>query len=460
LAGRDGFALIHPEDVPKARESFQRALSRPAAPVPTTFRLRHQNDTWRLVEMVGRSVPTEAEEGYIIVNARDVTESAKLAEQLRQSQKMDAIGKLSGGVAHDFNNILTVIQGHVTLVLAQGGLTPETRESLTEISQSAERAANLTRQLLAFSRRQLLQTAILDLNEIVANLTRMLKRIVGEDITMQLHYSPQPAVVKADATMLEQVLLNLVVNSRDALPGGGRVVIETAHVQIDESMIFQMPQARAGRFVTLSVSDTGSGIPPEIIPHIFEPFFTTKDVGKGTGLGLATVYGIVQQHEGWINVSSERAKGTTFRIYLPHQERPAAPLARPATLKDARGGTETILLVEDEPALRMLVTKVLTRLGYKMLEASSGAKALEIWAQHRDEVKLLLTDLVMPDGLNGRELALRLVAERPGLRVIYSSGYSADVAGRDFPLEEGINFISKPYETLKLAQIVRARLDG
>lgn len=460
MVGRDGFSLVHPEDQTKAREAFQRALGLPAAPVPTALRLQHKNGAWRLIETVGRSVPSEAPEGYVIVNARDITESAKLEEQLRQSQKMDAIGKLSGGVAHDFNNILTVIQGHVTLVLAQGGLTPETRESLHEISQGAERAANLTRQLLTFSRRQLLQTATLDLNEIVANLTRMLKRIMGEDITMQLHYSPQPAVVKADATMIEQILLNLVINSRDAMPGGGRVVIETAHVHVDERALTQMPQGRIGDFVTLTVSDTGSGIPPEILPHIFEPFFTTKDVGKGTGLGLATVYGIVQQHDGWINVYSEPGKGATFRIYFPRQERPAPAPARPASLKDVRGGTETILLVEDEPALRVLVNRILSRLGYRILEAPSGAKALEVWAAHRDEIKLLLTDMVMPDGVNGRDLAARLVAERPQLRVIYSSGYSAEVAGRDFPLEEGVNFISKPYETLKLAKIVRARLDG
>ena len=460
LTGANRIDLVHPEDRSKVQEAISRSLETLGVSQSVTYRVRHRNGDWRLVEAVRRSVPDESGRAYIIVNARDVTDSAKLAEQLRQSQKMDAIGKLSGGVAHDFNNILTVIQGHVTLLLGQNGITAEARESISEIGQGAERAANLTRQLLAFSRRQTLQTTTLDLNEIVANLTKMLKRIVGEDIKMQLHYAPQPAVVMADATMLEQVLLNLVVNSRDAMPGGGRVVIETAQVQLDERCVIQMPQARPGRFVTLSVSDTGQGIPPEILPRIFEPFFTTKDVGKGTGLGLATVYGVVQQHEGWINVYSEAGKGTTFRIYLPHQERPTAPTAKPLSLKDARGGHETILLVEDEIALRALVRRVLTRLGYRVLEASSGVNALRLWEQHRDEINLLLTDMVMPDGVNGRELAERLLAERPNLQVIYSSGYSSEVAGQDLQLEEGVNFISKPYETVKLAQIVRFRLDG
>lgn len=460
VTGSNKFELIHPDDLTKVRESLERTLAEPGVPVTVLYRVRHRNGDWRVIEAVRRRIPGEAGEGHIIVNARDITDSVKLEEQLRQSQKMDAIGQLSGGVAHDFNNILTVIQGHVTLLQTQQSLSPEARESVSEIGAGAERAANLTRQLLAFSRRQTLQPTMLDLNEVVANMTRLLKRILGEDIMMHLHYAPQPAVIRADATMLEQVLLNLVVNSRDAMPTGGRLVLETACVQVDERMVAQMSQAQPGPYVTLSVSDTGTGIAPENLPRIFEPFFTTKDVGKGTGLGLATVYGIVQQHQGWIKAYSEPGKGTTFKIYLPRQERAAAPAPVMPKLSTAPGGEETILLVEDEPALRLLVRKILTRLGYRILEAPTGAVALEVWAAHRAEIQLLLTDMVMPDGMSGRDLATRLTAEQPGLKVIYTSGYSAEIAGKDFPLQEGVNFLSKPFETLKLAQLVRATLDG
>ncbi len=460
FTGSNKFHLVHPEDLAKATESFERALQSPGVPITAIYRVRHCNGEWRLIEATRCSIPTESAEGYVIVNARDITESAQLEEQLRQSQKMDAIGQLSGGVAHDFNNILTIIRCHVSLLQTHGSLPPEAQESVTEIGEGAERAANLTRQLLAFSRRQTLQPVSLDLNEVVANLTRMLQRILGEDIKMHLHYAAQPVVVRADATMLEQVLLNLAVNSRDAMPGGGRLVVETARVELNAERVAQMPAGRPGNFVTLSVNDTGCGIAPEILPRIFEPFFTTKDIGKGTGLGLATVYGIIQQHRGWVNVTSELGKGTAFTIFLPElHELPVVPPSR-APAPPTAAGKETVLVVEDEPALRALMRKILSRAGYQILEAATGTAALEVWANHKDQIKLLLTDLVMPDGLGGRELARRLTTERPGLRVLYTSGYSADVAGKDFPLQEGVNFLSKPFETTKLTQIVRATLDG
>jgi CheY-like chemotaxis protein len=290
-------------------------------------------------------------------------------------------------------------------------------------------------------------------------MTRMLKRILGEDITMRLHYAPQPAVVLADTGMMEQLVLNMVVNSRDAMPRGGQLDIETAVVQFDERAAAQMPQGRPGSFVCLSVSDTGCGIPQDVISRIFDPFFTTKDVGKGTGLGLATVYGIVQQHQGWINLGSEVGKGTTFRIYLPRSAR--IPEEQPARLTQVstRGGNETILLAEDEPSLRCLVRNVLKCLGYEVLEASTGVKALELWQQHRDQIRLLLTDMVMPDGVSGTDLAQRLHEHNPRLQVIYISGYSADIAGRDFVLEAGVNFLAKPFNPHELAELVRDCLD-
>jgi PAS domain S-box-containing protein len=396
---------------------------------------------------------------YVAVQ-RDVTQEAALESQLRQSQKMEAIGQLSGGVAHDFNNILTVVQMHASLLESQGHLPQEARESAGEIARAADRATNLTRQLLTFSRRQAMQARNLDLNEVVANMTQMLHRILGEDIRMDVHYDEHRVPIHADIGMMEQILLNLTVNSRDAMPKGGRLVIETSVVEFDEPAVSRLPQARVGSFACLTVSDTGVGIPPEILPHIFEPFFTTKDVGKGTGLGMATVYGIVQQHHGWINVYSEVGQGTTFRVYLPHPDTMAEQKPAQPALSSARGGNETILLVEDESALRILVRDVLTRLGYRVLEASTGLKALAVWKQTRREVHLLLTDLVMPDDMTGMELAQQLLQDSPQLKVIYTSGYSQAIAGKNISLQEGVNFLPKPFDPFKLAQTVRASLDG
>jgi two-component system cell cycle sensor histidine kinase/response regulator CckA len=313
--------------------------------------------------------------------------------------------------------------------------------------------------LLLFSRRQTLQLRDFDLNDVVVNITKMLYRIIGEDIKMQLNYASQPLFIHADAGMMDQILMNLTVNSRDAMPKGGQLIIETSAAELDEHEASQMNYARPGSFVCLSVSDTGGGISPEVLPHIFEPFFTTKDVGKGTGLGLATVFGIVQQHQGWINVSSEPGRGTTFGIYFPRLAKVVVKKSTLRTTPTMRGGNETILLVEDDASLRKSVRTTLSRLGYKVVEAITGVEALEVWKQHHEEVSLLLTDLVMPDGMNGIELAEILLQNNPKLKVIYTSGYSADVAGKDFPLNEGVNFLSKPYEAHKLAKTVRDCLD-
>jgi PAS domain S-box-containing protein len=391
---------------------------------------------------------------------RDVTAHKRLEEQLRQSQKMEAIGQLAGGVAHDFNNILTVIHGHASLLTAGGSLTGRATKSAQQITQAAERAASLTRQLLAFSRRQVLQPQRLDLNEVVANMTKMLGRILGEDIALQLNYSPQPALVQADAGMIEQVLLNLAVNSRDAMPKGGLLAIKISTAEVDARRLAEHSERQTGRFVCLSVIDTGCGIPPENLRRIFEPFFTTKEVGKGTGLGLATVYGIVKQHQGWIEVDSEPGKGTTFKVFLRRSfETVESANQRPAE-KPVRGGTETILVVEDEAPVRELVCNLLAGHGYQILQAESGAKALQVWGASKDRIALVLTDLVMPDQMNGRELAERLWAEQPRLKVIFTSGYSADVVGQDFVLRRGLNYLQKPYHPQKLALAVRDCLDA
>ncbi len=389
---------------------------------------------------------------------RDVTRQRRLEEQLRQSQKMEAIGQLAGGVAHDFNNILTVIHGHASLLLSME-LEESAIRSAQQITQAAERAAALTRQLLTFSRRQLIQPRKLDMNKIVNNMTDLLGRLLGEDVMLQLGYSLAPAMVEADVGMMEQVLLNLAVNARDAMPKGGQLAVRIAIVDVNEVHVQRHPEARVGRFVCVSNSDTGCGIPPQNIQRIFEPFFTTKEVGKGTGLGLATVYGIVKQHQGWIEVESTVGQGTTFRVFIPYVGSAQTEMERPTTQIEVRGGNETILLVEDEKPVRELVSRVLQKYGYQVLQAGSGAEAVQVWNKHKNEIALLFTDLIMPDNMNGRELAEKLRTERPGLKVVFSSGYSADIVGKDFKLEPELNFLQKPFQPQTLALTVRRCLD-
>ena len=288
----------------------------------------------------------------------------------------------------------------------------------------------------------------------------MLRRVLAADVQVELRFSPEPVVVHADAGMLDQVILNLAVNARDAMSNGGRLVLETSRAEFDEAPVGQGNLARAGSFVCLSVSDTGCGIPADDLPRIFEPFYTTKDIGKGTGLGLSTVHGIVEQHEGWVSVYSEIGSGTTFRVFLPRVTRAAEPRSDRPDRGSSRGGTETILLAEDDPALRSVVVKVLSGLGYRVIETSDGESALTAWDRHRDEIRLLLTDLVMPGETNGTELARRLRQDRPDLRVIYTSGYSPEISAREMELKEGVNFISKPFNLRKLTQTVRESLDS
>jgi PAS domain S-box-containing protein len=395
---------------------------------------------------------------YVAVK-RNVTHEMELEAQFRQAQKMEAIGTLAGGVAHDFNNILAAMFLQNDMAGTFENLPDELVDILRQNRASAERAAKLVSQLLLFSRRQVLQPQDMDLSESITGMAKMLSRILGENIKIQLKLSAQPMFIHADTGMMDQVLMNLAVNARDAMPDGGQLVIETSGVEFDEFAASQSAQARPGSFVCLSVSDTGCGIPEEILPKIFEPFFTTKGVGKGTGLGLATIFGIVQEHQGWINVYSEVGHGTTFRVYLPRLAGVSAQKAAPPALAAMRGGNETILLVEDEQSLRVLVRTALARLGYRILEAPTGVSALEVWKENRKEISLLLTDLLMPDGMTGKELAQRLLQENPELKVVYMSGYSVEVVGKDFPLEKGVNFLAKPFEAHRLAQTIRNSLD-
>ena len=408
------------------------------------------------VEMVNERGETTGSIGILM----DITERRQIEEQLRQFQKMESFGQLAAGVAHDFNNILAVIQGHTEMML--GGIVEgnDTEESLKQVAAAAKRATNLTRQLLAFSRKQEMQTQDMNLNEVVNGMVKMLERLLGARIALQFVPARDLPAVYGDVGMMEQVLLNLGVNARDAMPRGGQLGISTARRTIDETHVQRNPEARAGDFVCLSVGDTGCGIEPEILPRIFEPFFTTKEVGKGTGLGLATVYGIVRQHQGWIEVESQVGRGTRFDVFLPASSRAAAPSVDSVASAEALGHGETILIAEDELALRRLAVRVLRNLGYEVLEAASGMEAIRVWEQHGRKVDLLLADLVMPDGMTGRELAKQLAARAPAIKVIYTSGYNPEMGETTFIFREGTNFLQKPYEPRKLAKAIRDCLDA
>jgi PAS domain S-box-containing protein len=381
----------------------------------------------------------------------------RLEQQLRQAQRLEAIGRLAGGIAHDFNNILTVILGRAEEVSLDRRVPEEVRDAVSDLEQNAQRASALTRQLLAFSRRQAIEVRDVDLNSVVANVTRLLHRVLGEDIVVSFTYSDGPLAVRADPGMIEQVLLNLAVNARDAMPIGGRLAIDTS---LHEATGSDAPSSGSSRsWACLRVRDNGAGIAPEHLPHIFEPFFTTKDVGKGTGLGLATTYGIVQQHGGWIEVDSQVGRGTEFRVFFPRVDTKPAVAAAAPQLVPAPRGQETILVVEDEAGVRALVLKLLQDLGYRLLQAQSGPHALDVWRQHGDEVDLLITDIVMPDGMNGVDLAERLRRSRPTLKVIYTSGYLADLSREDI-LRHADAYIAKPFSLMELARLVRRTLDG
>ena len=460
MLGRILLDLAHPEDLAKLRAALNQSLEHLNLPVTLTVRLRHHNGLWRHIEAVGTSIQNAPGEKQIIINSRDVSDNLKLEEQFRQAQKMEAVGQLAGGVAHDFNNILSALLMQTELVKSVEALPQEAKEGLDEILTDINRAADLTRQLLFFGRRQVMQSRVLNLNELITNLSKMLQRLIREDVQLQLQLHGSPLMTRADPGMLEQVLMNLAVNARDAMPKGGRLRVETTELTLTEEAGRLYPEAHPGHYVSFSVSDSGGGIPPEVLPQIFEPFFTTKEAGKGTGLGLATVFGIVKQHQGWIKMDNRPGEGVAFHIFLPASREIRTDSAPAKITSKPNGGAETILLVEDESMVRKPTRKLLERQGYQVLEAADGIEALRLWQDHGKPVALLLTDLVMPGGLTGQELARRLVAEQPQLKVIYVSGYSADIAGRDFQLRPGESFIQKPYATDELLETIRRFLDA
>jgi len=457
LMGRSLIDLVHPEDRPRAIDLLRGCLDGAVGWTGLLMRMRHREGGYRNLECAG--APILGADGRVTGfqgSGHDTTERRLLEEQLRQSQKMEAVGRLAGGVAHDFNNLLGVILGYSELLEQEHPDGPG-RPKVEEIRKAAERAAALTRQLLAFSRKQVLDLRVVDLNAVLADTASMLRRLIGEDIDLQIRTAPDLGRVRADPSQIGQVLMNLAVNARDAMPKGGRLVLRTANVEVGDEAARE-PQAPApGRYVTLTVSDQGRGMAPDVLSHVFEPFFTTKEIGKGTGLGLATVYGIVKQSGGSIAVQSTPGTGTTFVISLPRVE--AGPLAprRGVEAGESAAGSETVLLVEDEASLRALAREILEANGYQVIDAGSGAEALAAAARHAGPIHALLTDVVMP-GMSGPELAEHLRSRRRGIAVLFMSGYTDDFLDRRGALSADTMLLQKPFTgqdlTLRLREVL------
>ncbi len=453
------YQIIAPEYAEKAREMMARKIAGEKQTVYEIEILR--KDGQRVIVEVNTKLIYENGKPFAVQGiARDVTEKNLLQAQLHQAQKMETVGRLAGGIAHDFNNILTVILGKTELALMQlKESNGQLRDDVEEIKHSAERAANMTQQILAFSRKQVLQPRILNINETVSNMSKMLKRLIGEDIELETKLHNGVRSVKVDLSQVEQVIMNLVVNARDAMPKGGKLTIETANVVLDEMYARQHLNARPGHYVMLAVSDDGVGMSDKVLKRVFEPFFTTKEADKGTGLGLSTVYGIVKQSGGYVWVYSEEGIGSTFKIYLPMVDEPETALLPSETPSVLVEGNETILLVEDDTAIREMVKEMLSIMGYTVLEASNGNRAIEISRNTTERIDLLITDVVMP-GISGRQLAQQMSKLREDMKILYMTGYTDEAILRHGILEHGLRFVQKPFTFETLAFKVRELLDS
>jgi signal transduction histidine kinase/CheY-like chemotaxis protein len=450
---------VHPGDLARVNQTIAEAR-RSRSPFVCEHRIILPDGAERIVEIRGEFTLNDRGEPVRILGVvQDITENRRAAEallrseeQLRQSQKMEAVGRLAGGVAHDFNNLLTVIGGYSALSLLSVGPAHPLRKHLVEIQKSAERASSLTSQLLAFSRKQVLQPRVLQLNEVVRSLERMLRRLIGEDIELSTCFDPHLGCVKADPGQIEQVLMNLSVNARDAMPRGGRLTLTTENVTIDHQTRFQSRTLEPGRYVMLSVSDNGMGMSAEVKAHLFEPFFTTKGLGKGTGLGLATCHGIIAQSGGDIHVYSEPESGTTFKIYLPRTDSVPESVAT-ANTDDLPGGTEAVLVVEDDPAVRNLAVVILRQRGYRVEQSNNAFEALEMLKKN-PAFDLVVTDVIMPQ-MSGKELCDRIHRSLPQTRVLLMSGYTDDALAHHGVLDEGLSFLEKPFSPARLSHKVR-----
>jgi PAS domain S-box-containing protein len=453
LAGRRAVELVHPEDRSRFQAMWADCLARPGAPVTVELRYRHRDGRYRTVETTHVNRIDDPAIGAVVSNYHDVTARRQLEEQLRQAQKMEAIGRLAGGVAHDFNNLLTVILTNSFTLAGDMPSHDPRRMELEEIQRAAERAAELTRQLLAFSRQQVMQPRVLNLNDVVLDVERMLRRLIGEHIELTVRPSAVAARVRVDRSQIEQVIFNLAINARDAMPEGGKLTIETGEVQLDEEYARGHYNVTSGPHVMLAVTDTGVGMDRATQDRIFEPFFTTKEHGKGTGLGLSTVFGVVQQSGGHLWVYSEPGRGSTFKVYLPRCDEPNTPVTdRPAPAPFART-SRTLLLVEDDEMVRRVTVGVLRRAGYHVLEAANAGEALLLCEQYPGRIHLLLTDVVMPR-MSGRQLASRLTAVRGEMKVLFMSGYTDNAIVHHGVLDAGLDFLQKPFTPVALLEKV------
>jgi PAS domain S-box-containing protein len=455
LLGRDALSLVAPEFREAVREQILKMV-RGERLTPFEFQIITPDGQRRwLMESVSPTL--YAGDKAVLGYCTDITEHKQMTNQFLQAQKMEAVGRLAGGVAHDFNNMLMAIMGYAEVMMQELHQDDPLYHSVAEITRAAERAASLTRQLLAFSRKQILEHRVINLNAVFSSMENMLQRLLGEDIELILALDPQVAAVKTDPGQMEQVIMNLAVNARDAMPRGGKLIIETSNVYLDEIYAQAHAEVTPGPHVRLAISDNGMGIAPEAMPYLFEPFYTTKEVGKGTGLGLSTVYGIAKQSGGHITVYSEPGGGATFKIYLPQavEAAQAVKIAIPITLPE---GSETILVVEDEDLLRGLIVRILHLYGYQTIEARNGGEAILACERHQEQIHLLLTDVVMPQ-MSGRELAERLCTLHPEMKVLFMSGYTVDAVIQHGIREEKTAFIQKPFRPLALASKVREVLD-
>ena len=457
LIGRNAFDLVHPKDREALLRIFREKISDFGATVAVTYRVRHKDGSWRSVESIACNLRNDPDINGVVVNTRDVTERNVLEARFLQAQKMEVAGQLAGGIAHDFNNVLAVILLQTELIKGEPGLSPAVRQSLHDMQDAVQHAKGLVRQLLVFSRREALQLRPLDLKEVLSNIVPMLRKFLGEQIRLDLQLGKDSAWIEADTGMIGQVVMNLCVNARDAMPRGGALTIRAEAVDVDQASVKE--QARAGRYVRMTVADTGHGMDEATLKRIFEPFFTTKEIGKGTGLGLSTVFGIVKQHNGWIEVASAVGRGSTFSIFLPAAKPLVAPFAA-AQESGSPGGTETILLVEDEAAIRKVAALLLRRSGYEVIEAANGIEALQRWDERRGRVDLLLTDMVMPERMTGLEVAESLQKRKAGLKVIIFSGYSVDAEKLRAVNAQGIVYLAKPVMPDALLAAIRRCLDN
>jgi PAS domain S-box-containing protein len=458
--GKNAFEFVHPDDLPMVASAFKEALKRNGDTDPLTFRFRHRDGSYRILEGMGLNLLGDVDVAGIVFNSRDVTERKRLEQQFLQAQKVQAIGQLAAGVAHDFNNILTAILGYSDMVLLGMAAEHPSHGHVVGVKQAAIRAAALTRQLLAFGRKQMLPPVVLNLNTSLSEMEKMLRRLLGAEITLITNPVSDLGRVKADPSQIEQVILNLAVNARDAMPKGGRLTIETANVTLDEKYAGQRNEVTPGPYVMLAVSDNGSGMTQEVRARLFEPFFTTKELGKGTGLGLATCHGIVKQSGGHIAVYSELGQGTSFKVYLPRVDEVDEVAAKTDAPKGVRTGKETVLLAEDEPMLRELGMICLTQLGYTVLLAANGRQAVNLLhANSGTKIDILVTDVVMPE-MGGRELAEFMQTTSPQTKVLFCSGYTEEAVNMRGTVGAACGFIAKPYTIDALAMKVRELLDG